>query len=244
MKKQTRLLIGLTVLLLCTIMLVIAFSIFAFLIIPGIDSSNFTDSNGLTSDQKKEAIWIALTGSDVKQVILENPGNCRVTEVSTLGSGGFTGKAGYLNTTGPYAQVPISVGGEGMFSEHYIAYVNLTGKDVTGSEWASYRHIPANAEISIPPYTGWYHEFKNDVNITLEYSGSNLMVTPLVLDNDNFRNAMEGIAYHTEKENIVTNPGTGEFYINLNAGEGKFLLILNDDTENTTNIKVRISPGF
>ena len=233
-----------TILIISLILLFIVVSIFAVLIIPGIDSSNFTDSNGLTADQKKEAIWIAVTDSDIKQILLENPSNCRVTEVSPLGSGGFTGKAGYINTTGMYAQVPISVGGEGLYSVHYIAYVNLSGKEVTGTESASYRHLPAGADVKIPAGASWYHQLDGKEFFRLKYRESNVKIQPLVLDEANLQKALEGKTYKAENQSLNRSPVLCEYNGTLSGESGKYLVVVNEDKSNTTSIDVLVMIGF
>ena len=151
MKKRTILLIGIVIVVLIVVILTLGYFL-------NIDRSNFSGSNSLTASQKCDAIYIGLTGSDMGNMVLENPGNFIIGSVSVLGPGGYNGATGYINVTGSFVQVPVTFNnGAAYFTQYYLVYVDLAKHRVMGTEYADAHHTPASVQVNIPPGAGWYH---------------------------------------------------------------------------------------
>jgi len=235
-----------TILLVCIVMLALVFLTFFYF--SNIDTSNFSGSNGLTTGQKCDAIFIGLTASDMGNMVLLNPGNFRVGPVSSLGSGGYNGITGYINTTDLLVQVPVTFNnGAAWFAQYYLVYVDLTKHNVMGTEFADAHHTPAFVQANIPPGTGWYHELGsnglNNVNFQVIYDNGSPIIMPVFLDSENLQRALNGETYQTINVSLNVTPDQNMVNGSLHGNEDRYLLIQNDG-ENTTGTEIRFFQGY
>jgi hypothetical protein len=240
MKKRTIFLIGSAIIIVFAFLVLIYFS--------EIDSGNFSDSKNLTASQKRDAIITALTGSDMGNKMLRNPGNFRIEPVSVMGSGWWNGLTGFINTTGLLVQVPITMyNGAGWYTDRYLIYVNLSSHEVDGREFADAHYYPASIDVNIPPGSGWYHELgvinPNSMNFQVHYDNGN-PIMPEIIDRENLQRAANGEEYETINVSLAVTPGQNMVKGTLQNNRSLFMLIKNNDNDNTTRIEIMLLPPF
>jgi hypothetical protein len=238
-----------TILLIASAIIIIIVLILAWIYYSEIDSSNFSDSNNLTAGQKRDAIITALTGSDMGNKMLWNPGNFRIEPVALPGSGWWNGRTGYINATGRLVQVPITMyNGADWFTDRYLIYVNLSGHDVTGRESADAHNYPASIDVNIPPGSGWYHELglinPNSMNLQIYYDNGSPIIMPEILDEENMQRALNGEEYRTINVSLTITPEQYMVNGSLHYTRSLFMLIKNNDSVNTTKIGILLLPPF
>ncbi len=169
-----------------------------------IDSSNYRDSDGLTSAGKLKAIDIVLGNGEVKGYISGQELNTIYVKEVTLS--GLNESPGYINATGRIVQVlmeyPNYIG-----KEKILALVDLDTGKAMDVEWYSYRGgLPMHANATIPPGACWYHP----INIIKGYYGTggddlvffikdftpgNTTIYPMIVDENNLNKMKNGSAY-------------------------------------------------
>ena len=214
-----------------------------------LESSNFSSRNGSATSQFSDAIDIALNGSEMGSMVLDNPENYNIGNVSTM-SGGYNGNTGYTNVTDMLVQVPFTFNA-GAMAQYYLVYVDLTKRTVIGTEYADAHHTPAYVQVNIPPGTSWYHDLghgltghgeiitRNSSPIIIStvgfretYNNNSSMIMPEILDSENFQKAMNGEAYQTINVSLNVTPEQNTVTGSINTSEDLIMLINNEEKNN------------
>lgn len=162
-----------------------------------IQSSNYIDSEGLTSMEKTEAIAVALDNETVMETAREDKFNItvgNVTSADIIKNSGFD--SGYLNMSARIATVPIIFDGLGsMAIGGFDVYVDIANNKTLGYVEDEGKAGPY-AYVTIPPGMSWYHQLNGMYfvyqpgNITEYVQNNYTEMTPRVLLNINDTNSI------------------------------------------------------